>query len=120
MAFGLAEKPNTHPETRLSGLGLSIRAWQRRAASLKRNIGYVEQHAIHHFHGSKSRRGYGDRWRILVDHAFDPHADLSRDWQGLWQLTPDKPGLRDAIRNYFASRNEDDLSLSGPRERPMT
>ncbi|MCG3181404.1 MAG: hypothetical protein BIFFINMI_03797 [Phycisphaerae bacterium] len=113
MAAGLAGFADHRPETEgcRAEYRRAIHVWQKRAAGMKGNIGYLPNHAIHYFHGSKSRRGYGSRWTILRDHAFDPHTDLFRDWQGVYQLTPDKPGLRDAIRRYFASRNEDDPSL---------
>ena len=121
MAFGLAGEPDDHPETRMCGRDYTraIRAWQARAAGLKQNFGYLENHAIHHFHGSKSRRDYGSRWKILMENDFNPYTDLFRDWQGVYQITPDKPRLRDGIRKYFAGRNEDDLSLRGPREQPL-
>jgi hypothetical protein len=91
----------------------SVRQWQERAAGLKQNIGYVENHAIHHFHGSKVFRAYGERWKILRENNYDPATDLMKDWQGIWQLAGNKPKLRDEIRAYFRARNEDDRSLKG-------
>ena len=113
MACGLAGVADHRPETEgcRQEYRRAIQAWQQRAGRLRGNIGYLPNHALHYFHGSKARRGYSTRWQILRDHAFDPHTDLFRDWQGVYQLTPDKPGLRDAIRRYFASRNEDDPCL---------
>ena len=96
----------------------AIATWQARAASLGGNISYLSNHALHQWHGSKSARGYNYRWKILRDFAFDPYTDLYRDWQGIYQLTPAKPGLRDALRRYFASRNEDDPTLAA-HERPL-
>jgi hypothetical protein len=115
MAFGLAGRPNPAPEaTRCSkGYMEAIRRWQSRAAVVQQNIGCVENHAIHHFHGSKVLRGYGERWKILRDQDFNPEFDLVRDWQGIWQLAGNKPRLRDEIRAYFRARNEDDPSLQG-------
>lgn len=115
MAFGLAGKVNTAPEsTRCSqGYVEAVRRWQERAKILSANIGYVENHAIHNFHGSKIFRAYGDRWKILRDHDFDPARDIVRDWQGIWQLAGNKPGMRDDIRRYFRARNEDDPGLRG-------
>jgi hypothetical protein len=55
----------------------------------------------------QTKRGYPDRWKILRDQDFDPQRDLHRDWQGLYQLAPHRIGLRDGIRGYFRSRNED-------------
>ncbi|HTS77510.1 MAG TPA: hypothetical protein VMG40_14960 [Bryobacteraceae bacterium] len=115
MAFGLSGKVNTAPEsTRCSrGYTEAVRRWQERAKILSANIGYVENHAIHHFHGSKVFRAYGDRWKILRDHDFDPARDIVRDWQGVWQLSGNKPRMRDDIRRYFRARNEDDPGLRG-------
>jgi hypothetical protein len=113
MAFGLVGEPDLHPQTNeLTKCGRayanSIKIWQNRAAAaLRKNVGVVDCHAIHHFHGSKSKRGYPDRWKILRDQDFDPQRDLHRDWQGLYQLAPHRIGLRDGIRGYFRSRNED-------------
>lgn len=85
-----------------------ITAWQSRAATaLRKNIGYVDCHATHAWHGPKSRRGYSSRDAILVKHQYDPVRDVFPDWQGVLQLTPGKPGLRDDIRAYFISRSED-------------
>lgn len=115
MAFGLAGKINTAPESTHCSQGYvdAVRRWQERARVIDANIGYVENHAIHNFHGSKVFRAYGDRWKILRDHDFDPAKDIVRDWQGVWQLAGNKPRLRDDIRRYFRGRNEDDPGLRG-------
>jgi hypothetical protein len=117
MAFGLVGVPDVHPNVaEMTKCGAkyaeSIRVWQNRAArAVRRNVGCVDCHAIHHFHGSKKLRGYGERWKILRDHDYDPTTDVFRDFQGLFQLTPEKPALRDDIRRYFASRTEDSTHL---------
>jgi hypothetical protein len=94
--------------------------WQYRALKyIRKNIGYVPGLLLHNWHGKKKDRRYWDRWRILVDNAFDPETDIKRDWQGVWQLTdrtydvnPDRSvGLRDGIRNYFRTRNEDSIDV---------
>jgi hypothetical protein len=85
-----------------------IRAWQLRALQLRRKIGYVDCHVIHHFHGPMRNRAYGTRDKILVDNKYNPNTDVYYDWQGVLQLTPDKPVLRDAIRQYFLDRSEDE------------
>jgi len=85
-----------------------VMQWGERAALLKRNIGAVPGTVVHHFHGSKKHRGYGTRWRILVEHLFDPLVDLTQDWQGLYDLSHQAPiKLRDDLRAYFRARNED-------------
>ncbi len=115
MAFGLVGKANTAPEIKRCSAPYmeAVRHWQDRASLLKENIGFVENHAIHHFHGSKVFRAYGDRWKILRDHSYNPATDIVPDWQGVWQLAGNKPRLRDDIRKYFRARNEDDPALRG-------
>ena len=120
MACGLTKTPVSRQEdtTCSPAYRQAITAWQRRAASLRHNIGYVPGHAVHYFHGSYASRAYGSRWQLLRDYQFDPAVNIFRDWQGVYQLSPQKTGLRDALRRYFISRNEDDPCLNGP-ERPM-
>lgn len=83
--------------------------WQDRAIRLlNRDIGYMPGTISHFFHGKKKNRKYTERWKILVNNGFDPDSDLKRDTCGLWQLTGNNWRLRDEIRLYFKSRNEDD------------
>jgi hypothetical protein len=119
MAFGLVgeEAPDMHIDGYTDDYRNAILAWQRNAARLKKNIGYVAQFATHMFHGSKFRRGYANRDLILVKHKFSPRLDLRKDWQGIYQLTGDKPAMRDDIRRYFISRSEDDTALYGSEKR---
>ena len=66
---------------------------------------------LHYFHGAKRKRGYFNRSAILWDNDFDPVRDIKRDWQGVWQLTDRKRDLRDALRTYFRSRDEDSTEV---------
>jgi hypothetical protein len=84
-----------------------ITSWQKRAAECHGNIGYVDQMAIHHFHGPMGRRGYGERDNILREEQFDPYTDIFPDGQGVLQLTPHKPRLRQRLQEYFRTRCED-------------
>lgn len=88
-----------------------VMRWQRRALGLKKNIGYIDGLVVHQWHGKKSDRRYHDRWKILVDHQFDPVEDIHKDSQGLWVLNADRDNLRDGIRGYFRSRNEDSIDM---------
>jgi hypothetical protein len=86
--------------------------WEARAeAYIKRNIGFVEGLLLHYFHGSKNKRGYNNRTEILWKNRFDPSTDIKRDWQGVWQLTDRKTALRDQLRAYFRSRDEDNTAI---------
>lgn len=88
----------------------TIFRWQERALRLRKNVGTVPGLALHYWHGPKVHRKYGTREQILIDTQFNPESHLSRDWQGLWQFTPDAPiALRDRVRQYFSERNEDAL-----------
>jgi hypothetical protein len=89
----------------------SVKRWQQGALALKADIGYLDNTITHYWHGAKANRFYRTREQILVENAFDPYMDLRRDAQGLWQLTGDKPKLRDDLRHYFRARNEMDQNL---------
>lgn len=92
----------------------SMSEWEDRALKyLRKNVGYVPGSIRHHWHGAKKNRKYKDRWAILTETQYDPYVDLKRDWQGVYQLT-DRRGelsvkLRDDLREYFRSRNEDSI-----------
>lgn len=114
MSFALAQRDDVHPEMKFESIPQyvkSIHDWRDRAADLRGNIGYVNAHAVHHWHGPLKNRGYSTRWQVLTRNGFDPYKDLRRDWQGLLSLTKHKPRLRDDIRRYFTARNEDSIDL---------
>jgi hypothetical protein len=91
----------------------SIAIWQARAdRHVMGHIGYVPGAITHYWHGRKANRGYQSRWQILVRNKFDPELDLKRDWQGLWQLTDRTPQLKRDIQDYFAAREEDEVTMS--------
>jgi hypothetical protein len=114
MAYGMAGlSSGTHQDFRATDpYTNSILQWQERAQLIQNNIGYIDNHITHYWHGPKVNRFYRDRSQILVENKFDPNRDLKRDWQGLWQLAGSKPKLRDDIRHYFRARFEDDPNLS--------
>lgn len=83
--------------------------------NIRRSMGLVPGTIIHHWHGKKTDRRYGDRWKILVDTQYDPDRDIKTDAQGLWQLVDHGDvrsiELRDRIMKYFRARNEDSIDL---------
>jgi hypothetical protein len=119
MAFGLAGQTQSSEKEKAFANGKKIhlyhndythyiRAWQERATkAFAGNVGYVDCFAVHHFHGPISKRGYSTRDDILIQHEYSPLHDVYPDWQGVLQLGPHKPRLRDDVRNYFLSRSED-------------
>jgi hypothetical protein len=111
MAFGLiGQKTMLRGDETIRNYNEDIRNWQKRALKLTANIGCVDNFAQHFYHGGTSNRAYGTRESILIDHKFDPHVDLTRDWQGVFRWTGDKPRLRDAVRQIFIGRREDEPS----------
>jgi hypothetical protein len=84
---------------------------ERAERLIQRDVGFVNGAIMHHFHGSKRKRFYVERWDILIGNQFDPNLDLITDWQGLYQLAGNKPKLRDEMRAYFRSRDEDSISI---------
>lgn len=87
----------------------AVLAWEKRAARLHKNIGYVKGTIYHFWHGKKSNRKYKERWEILKETQFDPFSDIHRDWQGVLSLYTGHERLRDEIRTYFQVRNEDSI-----------
>lgn len=89
--------------------------WQTRAKRhVRYDVGYVPGGIYHYFHGKKKDRKYADRWRILVDCQYDPNTDLKKDTQGLYQVEDSDDRqirLRDLLRAYFRSRNEDSIDI---------
>lgn len=87
-----------------------LHEWQARAVRVTHHeVGFSPGRIEHKFHGPKKRRGYRERWQILVDYRFDPDTDLVRDPQGVIQLAGNKPGLEQAIRRYNRERLEDSI-----------
>lgn len=108
--IGLMDK--VIPRNYSPGFRKALLAWQDKAERhVRRNVGIVPGTVLHYWHGRLSERGYGTRERILTRHKFDPYVDLKRDTHGLWQLDDSHTDryckMRDEIRSYFRSRNED-------------
>jgi hypothetical protein len=120
MAFSLLgiEPPDIHTQKYHQTYKDYVNAWRERAQVIKKNVGYVDGHAMHFFHGSKTRRAYSSRDVILAQHQYAPYVDVFADSQGIYQMAPNKPDFRDAIRRYFLSRFEDDPNLYGS-EKPL-
>ncbi|MBM3793673.1 MAG: hypothetical protein FJW31_06315 [Acidobacteria bacterium] len=111
--LGTMEQSGSYREARLTDLTPNFRnsllLWKERAAALERNVGYVDALILHHWHGRKLDRKYGNRWRIYADNTFDPWRDLRRDAQGLYDIPGSRQKLRDDLRCYFRARNEDSI-----------
>ena len=120
MAMGLVGKAELsmpggiHPAYRDQVLG-----WQGLAeVHVRRNVNYVPGLITHWWHGKKKDRGYQDRWQVLTRWRYDPATDIRRDWMkgGLvrWahHQSPRLQHLRDDVRRYLRSRNEDSVDVA--------
>jgi len=105
----IGEGENSYPGSIHPHYKKMVKAWEERALRLHKNIGYISGTVYHYWHGKKRDRKYKDRWAILIDNCFDPAADIHKDWQGTWALYPGHDRLRDQIREYFQTRNEDSI-----------
>lgn len=89
--------------------------WQDSAErNIKRNVGYAANTIRHMWHGRKADRGYASRWKILVNHQYNPETDIAKDVSGLWRLVVNdrrQMNLRDDIRRYFRARKENATTL---------
>ena len=114
MAFGLiGQRTMLKGDATIRSYNDEIRNWQARARALTANMGCVDNFALHFWHGSSSSRAYGNREATLADLKFDPRLDITKDWQGVYRWTGNKPRLRDAVRRYFINRMEDEPSPHG-------
>jgi hypothetical protein len=85
----------------------TVSEYEKRVNKLR--IGYVPGVILHHYHGSKKNRAYGNRWKILVDHQYDPYEHVTYDDNGILVPSDKCPkSLLDDILDYFNNRNEDE------------
>jgi hypothetical protein len=88
------------------GYTKSVQELIKRCRNLR--LGYVPG-VIHHFyHGQKSKRGYGTRWKILVKYQYDPFRHIHRDVENGFISCHEPKEMLDDIMDYFKSRDEDE------------
>jgi len=119
MAHGLvgAMKQYSGEFRKLSRYSQYLLTWQEKAERwIKRDVGFVPTTLGHWWHGDKVDRKYGSRGKILINNGYDPHTDVKYDCHGLLQLETWEPRqirLRDQIRDYFKTRDEDSINAKG-------
>lgn len=89
--------------------------WQAEAwPKVRGRVTSLPGDVIHLYHGDVVNRRYVARHQILVRHGFDPARHVEVDEQGLLVWSEEAPiTLRQEVREYFFSRQEDE-GLSGP------
>lgn len=88
--------------------------WQRKAYyACAGMVGFTPGRLEHHWHGSKVKRQYWNRWDILTrakPHAYDPTKDISYDSQGVLILSgSNKYNIEHNFMRYNRQRGEDGL-----------
>jgi hypothetical protein len=85
----------------------SVKDFEKLSTNLK--FGYCPGIIRHHFHGNKKNRQFATRWKILINHKFNPYTFLTKDCNGLLIPTEKFPeDLKKDIKKYFDDRKEDD------------
>jgi len=110
MALGLlGEIERSSPGEASAAYKAHLKRWEGRAQRfVNGRIGALDGVIEHRFHGSKAKRGYIDRWKIFIDHNFDPDTDLIRNSHGIIEWAGNKPDMERAWEQYLRSRCEDD------------
>jgi len=86
----------------------SVQVFQDKVKNMR--FGYVPGVIRHYYHGTKTSRKYGERWKLLVQHKYSPYKHMKYDKNGVLIPTEDCPQkLLDDIFEYFGQRNEDDI-----------
>ena len=71
------------------------------------SVSYLPGTVYHLWHGNKEDRLYHGRLEILIQHDFDPDADLAESPTGPLVWNSHKPDLHRWCEEYFALRSED-------------
>lgn len=77
------------------------------ASAVDGRIDYVEGELIHLWHGEIAHRGYGTRYKVLVESDFDPRADITVTDNGCWRWSTAKTRMHQLVAQYFTTRHED-------------
>lgn len=80
---------------------------ERMRRRVQGKLGRIYGDVFHYWHGSFKNRAYVDRWKILMQHEFDPETDIKVDANGLLTWASDKPAMHAAVAGYFESRRDD-------------
>ncbi|MBF0595842.1 MAG: hypothetical protein HQL22_12870 [Candidatus Omnitrophica bacterium] len=84
-------------------------AWLERVyPDVQGSVGCADGVIFHLWHGDFGKRFYAERHFIELLHGFDPAKDIRKDVQGIWVWSSEKPGLHQAVRDYFNKRREED------------
>jgi hypothetical protein len=84
-------------------------------ADIRARVGFLEGRVFHLWHGTPNDRQHQRRHQLLTRHEFDPFVDIALDSNRVWRWNSDKAPMHEAVRRYFASRDEDRIGDSPSR-----
>ncbi|HVA17272.1 MAG TPA: hypothetical protein VMV59_06120 [Candidatus Dormibacteraeota bacterium] len=71
------------------------------------NLAHIKGDLFHYWHGALPNRRYAERNERLRQLDFDPYTDIELDEHGSFRWSCEKPALKQYVRHYFDSRDED-------------
>jgi hypothetical protein len=84
-----------------------VKAWLSPFRRERWRMAHVDGRIIHHWHGDTENRQYFERYRLLVEHGYDPARHLRLAENGTWEWTEPGGPLAAAVRRFFHDRLED-------------
>jgi hypothetical protein len=110
MALALIHRvDDSYPSHMTNSYKRRLQDFQDRCMLLK--LGYVPGTILHHWHGRLVDRRYVERWTILTKGEYMPSLDVFQDKNGLLQLTQRGKRLSQPLSEYFAGRQEDNMTV---------
>jgi predicted glycosyltransferase involved in capsule biosynthesis len=91
----------------------NIYDWSRRFNQLTQNkLGFIESELWHLWHGELQNRQYLQRTQQFSKVRFNPHKDLVKNKDGLYEIPEERKDVQNWMNDYFESRREDERSYS--------
>lgn len=89
-------------------------AWARKAyAVIQGDVGFIDVHPLHLYHGPLRARRYTRRHAMLRQHAFDPAVHLETTPGGIFRLAEECPhAIRQWLREHLVSQRKEDFGLA--------
>ena len=87
-----------------------VRVIEEKQQIFKKNnisLSYVNGTVLNHWHGRHKDRKYWERWSLLA--GYDPKVDLTRNEEGILNLSKQSNLNKAEITHYFLQRHDDNM-----------
>ena len=78
--------------------------YQLKALANKIKFSYINGTILHSWHGSFADRGYGTRYKIFIKHGYNHKIDITRDKNGIIQLTKIGERMHADLKAFFCPK----------------